>query len=108
MDTLTAKDFDGDRLTRPGDWAVCFGADWCRFCMGFRRNHFAKLEGNAPFSVAWGDVTEMENPLWSKFNLDVVPVLIAFRNGAPVWRKDGIAGVGLVEKDVVALKEAFR
>jgi thiol-disulfide isomerase/thioredoxin len=107
MKILGAKDFSGQSLQLKGDWSVCFGADWCPFCRAFRAKYEA-LDGKVGFSVAWGDVTDMDTPLWETFGLDVVPTVIAYRDGKALWRKDGAAGVGLDENAIRGLKKAFK
>lgn len=106
METWGASAFHGERLDRPGDWAVCFLADWCPFCREFGVR-FEELDGVAPFPLAIADVTDLESPLWDVFHVDVVPTLIAFRGGKAIWRRDGISGVGLKEKDLFDLRTAL-
>lgn len=106
MERWDATAFRGEKLERPGDWGVCFLADWCPFCQEFRRR-FEKLDGTAPFPIAVADVTDLESPLWDVFHIDVVPTLIAFRDGRVVWRKDGIHGAGLRQGDLGDLRTAL-
>lgn len=108
MEKLSARDFSGDRLLRDGDWAVCFSAEWCGYCHSFFKYHFSKMEGQVPFSIGLGDVTDYDSPLWAAFHLEVIPVMIAFRNGKAIWRKDGVQSYGLDARDVAALKEALK
>jgi hypothetical protein len=106
MDRLGPGAFHGERLRRAGDWAVCFSADWCPFCRTFLRP-FERLQGNVPFGLAIGDVTDLESPLWETFRIEIVPTLVAFRDGRIVWRRDGIAGVGLDSSDLSDLARAW-
>lgn len=103
---LTAADFDGERLTRaPGTAAVVFVADWCGFCRRFLRQRQADAASlPVPFLVA--DVSDEESPLWDTFRVKIVPTIVLFRDGAPVWRRDGVGGLGLTERDWTALKAA--
>jgi thioredoxin 1 len=105
---LGADDFDGERLRRPGTWAVAFVADWCPFCRRFRPI-FETARGRGRFELAYGDVTDYETPLWERFDLKVVPTVVAFRDGAPVFRANGRFARGLnaadVEKVVAALAQ---
>jgi thiol-disulfide isomerase/thioredoxin len=107
MKKLGNKDFSGQKLEAQGDWAVCFGADWCPFCRAFR-GQYEKLDGKVAFNLGWGDVTDMDTPLWESFNLDIVPTLVAYRDGNILWRKDGAPGRGLDEKAIIELKKAFK
>lgn len=106
MEKWGAPAFQGDRLDRPGDWGVCFLADWCPFCRAYRPV-FQKLDGAAPFPIAVADVTDLESPLWDAFRIDIVPTLIAFRDGTAIWRRDGVSMVGLGPKDLDGLRKAL-
>ncbi|MFZ0891999.1 MAG: thioredoxin family protein [Thermoplasmata archaeon] len=106
MERLSAADFDGQRLRREGSWGVCFSADWCPFCRAFLRP-FAALEHSQDFQSAIGDLTDTDSPLWELFSIDVVPTMVAFRNGEPIRRWDGVLGSGLRSEDVEALRALF-
>lgn len=106
MILLSDKDFSGQRLVREGDWAVGFGADWCPFCRSFRKS-YEKLDGQVSFHVGWADVSDYESPLWTAFDLDVIPTLMVFRGEVLSWRKDGKAGVGLSSSDLDTLRASF-
>ena len=101
---LRADAFEGDRLARPGTWAVAFVADWCPFCRRFQPI-FETARGRGHFELAYGDVTDYESPLWERFALDVVPTVIAFRDGAAIVRKNGRFARGLKAADVEQLKQ---
>lgn len=103
LERLDAGAFEGDRLRRPGTWAIAFLADWCPFCRAFAPK-FQALEGGGDFQVAEGDVTDQNSPLWDVFHLDVVPTVIVFRNGAPTFRQNGRLMRGLSDKDLTALR----
>jgi len=53
-------------------------------------------------SIQWArvDVSDYDNKLWEVFNIEVVPTIVLFKSGKPVWRKDGVLGRGLSE-DVI-------
>ncbi len=106
MERWGTEAFQGERLKRPGTWGVCFLADWCPFCTEFLRR-FEKLDGAGDLHVAVADVTDLESPLWERFRIDVVPTLVAFRNGKAIWRKDGVHMVGLREADLRELRTAL-
>ncbi len=44
------------------------------------------------------DISDMENPLWEIFDINVVPTVVIFKEGQPVFRRDGALGRGLSEK----------
>ncbi len=57
----------------------------------------------------WGalaDLSDLENPLWEEFGIDVVPSVMVFKEGELVYRKDGVLGRGLPDNamDEVLLK----
>lgn len=99
--------FDRKRLRRPGTWAVAFVADWCPFCDRFRPL-FATLRREGPFEIAFSDVTDEESRLWDDFAIDVIPTVIAFRDGNDVYRANGIPSVGLGTADLDALRRFLR
>lgn len=94
MERLGAESFRGRRLLRRGTWVVAFLADWCPFCQRFP-GEFSAWEGDPKLELAVGDVTSGESRLWDEFDIEVVPTLIVFRDGEPVFRVDGEVGVGL-------------
>ena len=98
METFTPDRFDGQVLRRPGRYAVVFTADWCPFCRSFLPE-FSSLAGPG-FDVARVDLTDLSNPLWEQFEVEVVPTVIVFREGRITLRVDGVAGVGLGPRDV--------
>ncbi len=106
MESVAPQDFRGERLERPGTWAVSFLASWCPFCRAFR----PKFEGfSTPPGVrlAVADLSEDSNPLWESLGIEVVPTLIVFREGTRVWRRDGQGGVGLGAADLEAMRRAL-
>jgi len=99
MEQLGAKDFEERRLRRPGTWVVAYLADWCPFCRAFRPL-FAGLDASGRLACAVADLSDTENPLWDDFGINVVPTVIAFRNGDVIGRLDGVAMVGLDAQDL--------
>ena len=99
MEDLSPSAFEHQTLRRPGRVAVVFSADWCPFCREFLPR-FASLEGDPRYQVARVDLTDLENPLWEEFEIEIVPTVVAFREGEVVFRVDGVGGVGLSARDV--------
>jgi thioredoxin 1 len=97
--------FDDGRLTRSGSWAVAFLADWCPFCREFEPL-FNELGDSRSFGLLVADVTAQESPLWERFEIDVVPTVLVFRDGRPVFRMDGIPGEGLGPAAIAAVRTA--
>ncbi len=102
---LGPEAFEGDRLARPGTWTVGFLAQWCGFCRAFAPS-FATLEGGATH-VAVGDLTDLANPLWERFDIEIVPTVIVFRDGRSVARVDGRPMEGLGSEDLEKVRRAL-
>jgi hypothetical protein len=106
VERLHGSDFDGQRLRRDGDWGICFSADWCPFCRAFLKE-FELLERPERFRTAIADLTDEDSPLWEAFSVEVVPTMVAFRNGVAIRRWDGVLGSGLRPDDLDALRATF-
>ncbi len=52
------------------------------------------------------DMTSEESPLWERFHIEVVPTVMVFSAGNGVFRVDGVAGEGLLPRDVTAIERA--
>jgi len=75
--------------------AAVFLASWCPFCREFQPVFEAAAKANG---IRWASVDiSDENGLWDVFNIEVVPTIVVFKEGKPVWRKDGVLGRGLSE-----------
>jgi thioredoxin-like negative regulator of GroEL len=99
--------FRGTKLARSGTWVVAFLADWCPFCRDFR----TVLEGfpqDSAYSLGIADVTSEESPLWDRFRIEIVPTLVVFRDGATIFRVDGVANEGLDRRDLERAVAASR
>ncbi len=44
------------------------------------------------------DISDTDDPLWETFDVEVVPTVIVFKDGQPVFRRDGLLGRGLSRK----------
>jgi thioredoxin 1 len=97
--------FRGARLERPGTWIVAFLADWCPFCRELEPLVSA-LAGAGSFGVLVADLTSLESQLWDRFGVEVVPTIVVFREGRPIFRADGVAGEGLGPGAVAAARAA--
>ncbi len=101
MESLTPGSIDGFIGSKEPSM-VMFRADWCPFCRKFKPL-FESYAGKTKARMAEAVVNDDDNPLWDRFNVQVVPTLVAFKNGKEVARKDGVAGVGLSEDDLKAM-----
>ena len=77
--------------------AALFLASWCPFCRQFLPAFEAAAKAN---DTSWAivDVSDYDNELWDVFNIEVVPSIVIFKNGKPVWRRDGVPGRGLSDR----------
>jgi len=105
MEKLGADAFQHQLLRRDGTWVVAFLADWCPFCHRFLPM-LSEIEGTEGLRVAVGDVTSEQSPLWDDFRIEVVPTVVVFRDGRPVFRADGILGAGLARTDLEKARSA--
>jgi thioredoxin 1 len=105
LERIGAEAFDGLRLARSGTWTVAFLADWCPFCQEFEPT-FSALAALPGISLLVADLTDEESPLWDRFRIAVVPSVIVFRDGEPVFRVDGRSGYGLDGKDIGSIRAA--
>jgi len=96
---LKSGDFEGNRLKASGTVIVLFTTTWCPFCRNFDPI-FHSAPASDAYSKAFVDLSDLNNPLWETFQIQVVPTLVVFRNGDPVLRRDGILGRGLSQKDM--------
>ncbi len=102
LEVLLTKDFDGGKLKRRGTYAVCFAATWCPPTNRFVPT-FIALNGKIPAQVALADITDMEDPLWDTFHIDITPTMIVFKDGAEVGRFDGRPSEALDDRDLAGL-----
>lgn len=100
MLTLSEESFNGTRLLDSRNILVLFYAGWCPFCRSFLKLFEATMKQKADHLGALVDISDTNNPLWETFEVQIVPTLVGFRNGQPFVRKDGIAGVGLGEREL--------
>ena len=78
---------------------MLFQAEWCAFCRRFYPEFAAALNGKR---IPWAevDISKDEDPLWETFDISVVPTVIVFKDGQPIFRRDGLLGRGLSEKAI--------
>jgi len=104
---LGSADFNGQTLKRQGTMAVLFLASWCSFCTQFRQVFEAAAKShNTPW--AWVDVSDDDSIFWGRFNIDTVPTVVVFKDGKPIFRRDGERGRGLSKDAVNATIEQVR
>jgi thioredoxin-like negative regulator of GroEL len=86
---------------------VAFLADWCPFCQAVRPALERAAEDDG-WTALDADLTSEDAPLWDRFGIEVVPSVIVFRDGEPIFRVDGIRGVGLGRGALDAVRSVVR
>lgn len=84
-----------DTLNKGKKTAVLFHASWCPFCRSYKPTfdeESASLTGREPIDAL---IDDESNPLWLKYNIEIVPTVIFFEDGKVVKRLDGKPGAGL-------------
>jgi len=98
LEVLTAPDFDGERLRKPGRYVITFGAEWCPWTRRFVPKFQAWSRGmNAAPAIA--DITDMDSPLWDTFHIRITPTVVCFIDGSAVYRADGHRLIGIRERE---------
>ena len=90
---LTVDDFDGRNLKNREPIAVLFEAKWCPFCSEFTPIFESLRQTKLLFAIV--DVSDLDDPLWETFDIDIVPTVLLFKSGKVIQRYDGVAGEGL-------------
>jgi len=83
-----------------------FYASWCPFCRCFLpifEEHARKNNSDGYLLVKLDD--DM-NPLWTKYDVEVVPTVILFEHEKLIRRLDGKLGVGLSEEQLKGFLES--
>jgi thioredoxin-like negative regulator of GroEL len=83
-----------------------FYADWCPFCQRFKPVfEFALITKSTSngYKFYESKVNDDDNPLWDRFSISAVPILIAFDKGRIISRRDAKMGIGLNESDLDSL-----
>ena len=91
--------FEGPRLKLPGRVVVLFQGPWCPYSRTFR-TAFQRVQ--PPDGVRLGEyvMEDFYEPVPLTFDIEVIPTVIAFDNGAIAWRHSGIPNRGLGEPTV--------
>ena len=102
LEILGPRDFEGEKLRRPGRYVVTFGAAWCgptrRFVSVFQE--WSKGVNARP---AIADITDLKSPLWDVFHVKITPTLVCFVEGSADFRLDGRRWIGIRERDLASV-----
>ncbi len=104
IERVREEAFDGQRLRRGGVVVVGFLADWCPYCVRFVPDLVSLERPDVPVLLA--DVSDESSPLWDTFEVAIVPTIVVFSEGVPVFRADGIPARGLGPGHVAAAAQA--
>lgn len=81
---------------------VFFYADWCGFCRAFSEP-FRETIRDAEVEAVAANISAESDPRWKRFDISVVPTLVAFRDGEEIARAGGRPGMGLDIEDLEQL-----
>ncbi|MDX1534942.1 MAG: thioredoxin family protein [Thermoplasmata archaeon] len=99
MERVTTPDeFRKAVVEAEGPVLALFHAVWCGYCQDFLP-HFRGRE-TGPIKKVEVDLSEEINPLWDTYEVEVVPTVVLFEDGAVRARADGILGKGLTVADL--------
>ena len=101
MEHVFPEEFDSKVLNSEKKTLVLFYADWCPCCTNFKPTFEEMNSSNLQKKAAL--VNEDENPLWDRFNIQVIPTMISFQNGKILTRRDAKKGIGLTRTDMESI-----
>jgi len=102
---LGTDNFDGTKIRDSRSIIALFCAAWCPFCTRFLRVFEESMQGREAPVGAVVDISDTNSPLWERFDVEIVPTLVGFKNGKILVRENGVPGVGL---GVQELEDALR
>ncbi len=88
-----------ESLKSKGKVVVLFYASWCPFSQKFLPTFekYSKSRAENCLQI----VTDDKPTLCEKYEVDVVPTVLIFKNGKVAKRLDGAAGIGLSERQLL-------
>lgn len=101
MEHVLPEEFDSKVFSNDTKTLVLFYADWCPYCSNFKPT-FEEINSDKIQKKA-ALVNEDENPLWERFDIQMVPTMIAFQDGKILTRRDAKRGIGLTRKDMESI-----
>lgn len=76
-------------------------------CRAFK-SVFKGLAASSDEDFTAVEISDEENSTWERYEIGIVPTLIAFSQGEIIARRDGKAHIGLSETDLRELIEEIR
>ena len=104
LEIATVQDFRREVERSDQPTVVCFTTSWCPFCRRFKPR-FVEAAARADARSVMVYIDDWDNPLWDEYHVDVVPTLVLFDGGKPVYRRDGVLGQGLGDHDLAAIAD---
>jgi thiol-disulfide isomerase/thioredoxin len=89
-----------DILTSNENMVVLFYASWCPFCTSFLPVFGKYAEKNSNTKFLQVRLDDLMNPLWEKYQIEVVPTVLFFKGKKNSDRLDGVLMVGLNEEQI--------
>lgn len=99
MIKVTEETFDKQILQNKKTVIAMFHATYCPFCKRFIPI-FENVSEKNEYNFALVDITDDNNPLWEKYNVEAVPTIVAFNEGKEIGRRDAARGIGLTDTDL--------
>lgn len=94
--THNEQEFDLELNNKKRVLALVY-ATWCPFCMRFLAIYKKYAHRKSSFILA----EDNQEELAERYDIDVIPTLLFFEEGALTKRADGIPGMGLTETRLV-------
>lgn len=101
---LQEEAFEGSRLKAKGRVVVLFQGPWSPYCRTFRAL-YPKIRVPKGVRLAEYVMEDFYEPVPLTFDIEVIPTVIAFQNGAIAWRHSGIPNRGLGEPTVHKIEQ---
>ncbi len=101
LEVATPDAFERDVLRSAQPTVVAFWAAWCPYCRIFRRVFDARA-ARSGVRFALVHIEEDDNPLWDRYNIEVVPSVAYFVAGRLEKRLDGALRRGVSEREFEA------
>lgn len=107
MRAITTDRFSCDILLSEKPIIALFEASWCPFCRAFKPV-MQRSEDDLPWPIVAVLLDDMDDSLWDRYEIEVVPTIMVFKGGEIVFRANGTLGVGLDASDISRLKAFVR
>jgi len=100
MTEVYKEDDLADALRLDEKVCVLFYASWCPFCRSFLSIFDKEAQMNVRDKFLRVKIDDEANPIWAKYDIEVVPTVIFFKDAKVRRRLDGEFGAGLREEQL--------